>query len=100
MRHRLSALSLAGLDTMPARRRGLAEVEEAGPPAHTPTPSLLLRLRNFWVFACLMQFIYLFGDVFKIDKDFDIEVRLVASTAPGSGPVQPAARAIGTKQLC
>jgi len=37
-------------------------------------PGLLQRLRNCWEFANLMQFIYTFGKVLKIDEDFDIEV--------------------------
>jgi hypothetical protein len=31
-------------------------------------------LRNMWEFASLMQYIFLFGNVVKIDEDFDIEV--------------------------
>ena len=38
-------------------------------------PSTLQRLRNMWQFANLMQYINLFGDAIKLDKDFDIEVR-------------------------
>ena len=34
----------------------------------------LTRLRNMWEFASLMQYIFLFGHVVKIDDDFDIEV--------------------------
>lgn len=37
-------------------------------------PSTLQKLRNMWQFANLAQYISLFGDVVKIDKDFDIEV--------------------------
>lgn len=37
-------------------------------------PGLLERLRNCWEFANLMQYIYTFGKVVKIDEDFDIEV--------------------------
>lgn len=32
------------------------------------------QLRNMWEFAALMQYIYLFGDVVKIDQKFEIEV--------------------------
>ena len=37
-------------------------------------PSLLVKLRNMWEFACLMQYIYIFGKAVKIEEDFDIEV--------------------------
>jgi hypothetical protein len=57
--------------TMPARKRGRDELEAQEPPE---PPSLLKRLRNMWEFANLMQYIYIFGDAVKIDKDFDIEV--------------------------
>ncbi|EGP91599.1 uncharacterized protein MYCGRDRAFT_33646, partial [Zymoseptoria tritici IPO323] len=33
----------------------------------------LTKLRNMWEFASLMQYIFLFGHVVKIDDDFDIE---------------------------
>jgi hypothetical protein len=36
-------------------------------------PSTLDRLRNMWQFANLMQYITMFGDVVKIDKDMDIQ---------------------------
>jgi hypothetical protein len=39
----------------------------------------LQKLRNMWEFASLMQYIFLFGHVVKIDDDLDIEVR----TPPG-----------------
>jgi hypothetical protein len=34
----------------------------------------LQKLRNMWEFASLMQYIFLFGHVVKIDDDLDIEV--------------------------
>ena len=34
----------------------------------------LAKLRSMWEFASLMQYIFLFGHVVKIDEDFDIEV--------------------------
>ena len=34
----------------------------------------LTKLRNMWEFASLMQYIFLFGHVVKIDDDFDVEV--------------------------
>ena len=64
---------------MPSRKRGSDEMEAAAPPAQ---PSLLQRLRSMWEFANIMQFIYLFGKVLKIDEDFDIEVPSPPSPAP------------------
>lgn len=47
-------------------------VEPAVPEEHRET---LSTLRNMWEFASLMQYIFLFGHVVKIDDDFDIEVQ-------------------------
>lgn len=44
---------------------------EAEEPAKEP--SALGKLRNMWEFASLMQYIFLFGKVVKIDEDLDIE---------------------------
>lgn len=57
---------------MPARKRAASEME-AEAPAETPTT--LRRLRDMWQFANLAQYIAIFGDAVKIDRDFDIEVR-------------------------
>lgn len=59
---------------MPARKRNFEETlsEHVDP---LPTGSSLGRLRSMWQFASLMQYIYFFGEVTKIDKDLDIEVR-------------------------
>jgi hypothetical protein len=38
------------------------------------TAKTLKDLRDMWEFASLMQYIFLFGNVVKIDEDFDIEV--------------------------
>lgn len=46
-------------------------------------PGLLQRLRNCWEFANLMQFIYTFGKVLKIDEDFDIEDLETECLKPG-----------------
>ncbi|KXT10031.1 hypothetical protein AC579_1227 [Pseudocercospora musae] len=46
------------------------EPEPALPEEHKET---LAKLRNMWQFASLMQYIFLFGHVVKIDEDFDIE---------------------------
>ena len=65
---------------MPTRKRGRAEAEAAEPsPAQDQAPqppSLLIQIRNNWQFANLVQYIYLFGDALKIDKELDVEVRL------------------------
>ncbi len=37
------------------------------------------KLRNMWEFAALMQYIFMFGGVVKIDEKFEIEVRTVGS---------------------
>lgn len=37
--------------------------------------SLLQRIRNCWEFASLMQYIFFFGKIMKIDEDLTIEVR-------------------------
>jgi hypothetical protein len=57
---------------MPARKRARDEMEAEAP---VEVPSTLQKLRNMWQFANLAQYISLFGDAIKIDKDFDIEVR-------------------------
>lgn len=53
-----------------------AELELTLEPSVPPSNlELLGKLRNMWEFASLMQYIYLFGSVVKIDNDLDIEVR-------------------------
>jgi len=47
---------------------------ESSEPA--PEQSLLNRIRNTWEFSNLMQYIYIFGKVVKIDEDLTIEVSL------------------------
>lgn len=61
---------------MAPRKRGRDEMESSEPPKEI---SLLSRLRNMWEFACVMQYIFTFGKVVKIDDDFVIEV--LASTS-------------------
>lgn len=56
---------------MGPRKRGRDEMESSEPPKET---SLLNRIRNMWEFACVMQYIFIFGKAVKIDEDFDIEV--------------------------
>ena len=65
---------------MPSRKRRHEEMEEAAAPTSTSQQAssgsggLLTQLRNMWEFANLMQYIYTFGKVVKIDDDLDIEV--------------------------
>jgi hypothetical protein len=56
---------------MPSRKRAAEEMEAEAP---VEEPSTLQKLRNMWQFSNLAQYISLFGDAVKIDKDFDIEV--------------------------
>lgn len=56
---------------MPARKRAHEEMEEEEVVEELST---LQKLRNMWQFANLAQYISLFGEAVKIDKDFDIEV--------------------------
>lgn len=44
------------------------------PPLAPEAQTTLKKLRNMWEFASLMQYIFLFGHVVKIDDDLDIEV--------------------------
>ncbi|GIZ39663.1 hypothetical protein CKM354_000303800 [Cercospora kikuchii] len=45
----------------------------AEPPMAAATNETLIKLRNMWEFASLMQYIFLFGSAVRIDDDFDIE---------------------------
>ncbi|KAJ4986933.1 PHD-finger domain-containing protein [Stagonosporopsis vannaccii] len=65
---------------MPARKRAASEMEVE---EHVEAPSTLHRLRNMWQFANLAQYIAIFGDAVKIDKDFDIEELESESLKPG-----------------
>ncbi|KAK4543642.1 hypothetical protein LTR36_005287 [Oleoguttula mirabilis] len=62
---------------MPRYKRSAQEAELDVPveahvaPEHVET---LTTLRSMWEFASLMQYIFLFGHVVKIEEDFDIEV--------------------------
>lgn len=58
---------------MVSRKRAHSEME-AEPVKKPEDPSLLQRIRNCWEFASLMQYIFFFGKVVKIDEDFGIEV--------------------------
>ena len=67
---------------MPARKRAAAEMEPEEP---VEEPSTLQKLRNMWQFANLAQYITLFGEAVKIDKDFDIEVRPTCALCRSEG---------------
>ena len=58
---------------MVARKRAYEEMESS---ECSFEPSLLVKIRNTWEFANLMQYIYIFGKAVKIDEDLDIEVCL------------------------
>jgi len=68
---------------MPARKRARDEMEVE---EQIEEPSTLRKLRNMWQFANLVQYISLFGDAIKIDKDFDIEVRLLCARQHRDAP--------------
>ncbi|KAF2832986.1 hypothetical protein CC86DRAFT_364982 [Ophiobolus disseminans] len=55
---------------MPSRKRARDDSDAEEP---VEAPSTLHKLRNMWQFANLAQYISLFGDAIKIDRDFDIE---------------------------
>jgi len=62
---------------MPRLKRSATEAQLDVPtePEMAPEAAQTLKdLRNMWEFASLMQYIFLFGNVVKIDEDFDIEV--------------------------
>lgn len=62
---------------MVSRKRAHSEMETATPKREQPAaeePSLLQRIRNSWEFASLMQYIFFFGKVMKIDEDLGVEV--------------------------
>ncbi|KAF2648179.1 hypothetical protein K491DRAFT_784254 [Lophiostoma macrostomum CBS 122681] len=55
---------------MVSRKRARDEMEADEP---TQEPSTLHKLRNMWQFANVAQYLHLFLDALKFDKDFDIE---------------------------
>jgi hypothetical protein len=60
---------------MVSRKRARSETEPASDQQKQSTaPGLLERLRNCWEFACVMQYIFTFGKIMKIDDDFGVEV--------------------------
>jgi hypothetical protein len=75
---------------MPSRKRA---ADEMAPEENVEGASTLQKLRNMWQFANLAQYISLFGDAVKIDKDFDIEVHTTCArrqrTVPDTLPMEP-----------
>jgi hypothetical protein len=76
------------------RKRTHDEMATSEPPPEVKEQTMLQKLRSMWEFAAVMQYIYIFGKVVKIDEDFDIEVRYTPSTCPncslhGDGGVIP-----------
>jgi hypothetical protein len=75
---------------MPSRKRAADEMAEE---ENVKELSTLQKLRGMWQFANLAQYISLFGDAVKIDKDFDIEVHPTCAwcqeTAPDMSPMEP-----------
>jgi cytochrome c oxidase assembly factor CtaG len=57
------------------RKRSHSEMATSEPPQVQKEQSTLHKIRNMWEFASVMQYIYIFGKVVKVDEDFDIEVR-------------------------
>jgi hypothetical protein len=58
---------------MVSRKRAHSEME-AEPVKKAEDQSLLQKIRNCWEFSSLMQYIFFFGKVMKIDEEFGIEV--------------------------
>lgn len=62
------------------RTRDEAELDLPSEPAMSAEHThILTKLRNMWETASLMQYIYMFGSIAKIDEDFDIEVHTLPS---------------------
>ncbi|KAJ6171055.1 hypothetical protein N7470_000122 [Penicillium chermesinum] len=59
---------------MGTRKRSRSEATTGAGQSPAAEPGLLQKIRSFWEFACLMQYITMFGRVMKIDEDFEIEV--------------------------
>jgi hypothetical protein len=68
---------------MVARKRAREEMETE--PAQEE-PSTLHKLRNMWQFANLAQYLALFIEALRVDKDFDIEVRPNGANAAPDAP--------------
>ncbi|RMZ83825.1 hypothetical protein DV737_g1437, partial [Chaetothyriales sp. CBS 132003] len=69
---------------MPPRKRSHSEMAASDAPQEPKEQSLIAKIRNTWEFAAVMQFIYMFGKVVKIDDNFDIEDFETECLRPGS----------------
>ncbi|EED24297.1 PHD finger domain protein, putative [Talaromyces stipitatus ATCC 10500] len=60
---------------MVSRKRAHSEMETAAASStkQQEEPSLFQRIRNCWEFASLMQYIFFFGKIMKIDEDLGVE---------------------------
>ncbi|KAI5285221.1 hypothetical protein KEM54_000741, partial [Ascosphaera aggregata] len=76
---------------MVTRKRTRAQAEQSRHDA-SATPErvqpaegqgLLLRIRNMWEFAALVQYIYSFGKYMKIPEEYDIDLLEIESLKPG-----------------
>ncbi len=68
---------------MPRYKRNADEAQLDLPSTPDVAPEnveTLQKLRNMWEFASLMQYIYLFGHIVKIDDNLDIEVNPLQTT--------------------
>lgn len=60
---------------MTSRKRGRQELEADNNNASSShAPSVLDRIRNMWQFANLMQYLFIFGKVVRVDENIGIEV--------------------------
>lgn len=59
---------------MGTRKRSRSEAVAVPQTQKNEEPGLLQKIRSFWEFASLMQYIAIFGKIMKIDEDFEIEV--------------------------
>lgn len=74
---------------MPRYKRSAAEAQldiSLEPQPDPKDAETLSKLRNMWEFASLMQYIFMFGHVVKIDDDFDVEVHTKPPGTPHSLP--------------
>ena len=71
-----------------SRKRAFDQMEDADTTTD-PSTDLLSRVRNTWKFACLMQYIQIFGSALKIDNELDVEVRIYQLLRMSAGCVYP-----------
>lgn len=85
----LAAATAASIATTPNGKSTRASASQPTPSAATTKTekpeekSTLQRLRDMWEFASLMQYIFMFGKVVKIDENFDIEDLETECVKPG-----------------